>query len=207
MPESQPAPGPGRVHLETDRLILRHFTSADLDDLCELNSDPEVMFFINGGRPISRAENEQVYLRNYLRFHERNDGYGFFVAIEKASGAFLGWFHFRPHEGTPRGEPELGYRLKRAAWGKGYATEGSRALIDNGFQELGIRRVVASTMVVNIGSRRVMEKSGLRLVRTFFQEWPDKIPGDEHGDVEYALDREQWQQDRAAASNGRPSPA
>lgn len=187
-----------RVFLETERLILHQFTEDDLDNLCELNSDPDVMFFINGGRPITRAENEEQFLASYLRYHQRGDGYGFYAAIERATGEFLGWFHFRPHEGAPQDEPELGYRLMKSAWGKGYGTEGAKAVIHKGFTELGVRRVVASTMVVNVGSRRVMEKSGLRLVRTFFQEWPDKIPGDELGDVEYALDREQWEQDEAA---------
>jgi RimJ/RimL family protein N-acetyltransferase len=55
---------------------------------------------------------------------------------------------------------ELGYRLRRQAWGRGYATEGSRALIRNGFTELGVRRVFATTMAVNLGSRRVLEKAG-----------------------------------------------
>jgi len=185
------------VFLETDRLILRRFTVDDLDNLCDLNSDPEVVFFINGGRPISRANNEQ-HLARILAYNQRANGYGFCAAIEKATGEFLGWFHFLPHEGSPPDEPELGYRLKKSAWGKGFGTEGSRALIHKGFAALGARRVVASTMAVNIGSRRVMEKSGLRFARTFFQEWPDKIPGDELGDVEYALDRDQWEQDEAA---------
>ena len=186
------------VFLETDRLILRRFTERDLDNLCDLNSDPEVLFFINGGRPISRAENEQQFLASYLRYHQRPDGFGFYAAIEKSTGAFLGWFHFRPHEGAPPDEPELGYRLKKSAWGNGYGTEGARALIRKGFTEQGVRRVVATTMTVNVASRRVMEKSGLRLVRTFIQEWPDKIPGDELGDVEYAITREEWEQDEAA---------
>jgi RimJ/RimL family protein N-acetyltransferase len=56
-----------------------------------------------------------------------------------------------------------------------------------------VERVVAETMVVNTASRRVMEKAGLTLVRTFHQEWPDRIPGDEHGDVEYALTRADWE--------------
>ena len=185
------------VLLETDRLILRRFTEDDVDNLVDLNSDPEVVFYINGGRPIPRTEIERD-LSHFLAYHERPDGYGFYAAIEKATGEFLGWFHFRPHEGSPPDEPELGYRLKKSAWGKGFGTEGSRALIHKGFTEQGARRVVASTMVVNVGSRRVMEKSGLRYVRTFFQEWPDKIPGDEQGDVEYALTREQWEQDDAA---------
>jgi RimJ/RimL family protein N-acetyltransferase len=186
------------VFLETERLILRRFTEDDLDNLCDLNSDPDVMFFVNGGRPISRTENEQQFLASYLRHYQRHEGFGFYAAIEKSSGEFLGWFHFWPHEGAPPDEPELGYRLKKSAWGKGYGTEGARALIHKGFAEQGVRRVVASTMVVNVGSRRVMEKSGLRLVRTFFQEWPDTIPGDELGDVEYALTREQWEQDETA---------
>jgi RimJ/RimL family protein N-acetyltransferase len=53
-------------------------------------------------------------------------------------------------------------------------------------------------MTVNIASRRVMEKAGLQFVRTFFQEWPDSIEGDELGDVEYALDRETWERQEAA---------
>jgi RimJ/RimL family protein N-acetyltransferase len=52
--------------------------------------------------------------------------------------------------------------------------------------------VYATTMAVNLGSRRVMEKAGMRLVRLFYGEWPDRIPGDEHGDVEYAITCEDW---------------
>ena len=91
-------------------------------------------------------------------------------------------------------EPELGYRLRAASWGRGYATEGSRALVERAFRELRAERVTAETMAVNIASRRVLEKAGLRHVRTFHQEWPDEIEGSEHGDVEYALTREQWEQ-------------
>ena len=71
-------------------------------------------------------------------------------------------------ERTRPDEPELGYRLP-AAWGKGYASEGSRALVEKGFAELGVQRVFATTMAVNIGSRRVMEKAGLKFVRTSFR--------------------------------------
>jgi RimJ/RimL family protein N-acetyltransferase len=186
-----------RVLLETERLILRQFTADDLDALVELNSDPEVTFFINGGRPIPRDELESDYLPAYLAYHEKNPDVGFFVAQEKASGEFVGWFHFRAPPDKPADEPELGYRLRRSAWGKGYATEGSKALVDKGFRDLGVSRVTAETMVVNSRSRRVMEKVGMRQVRIFFAEWPDRIPGDEHGDVEYAITREEWEQARA----------
>ena len=180
------------VFLETDRLTLRQFTNDDVDLLVELDSDPDVMFRITGGRPTPREEIETEVLPAFLGYYERFAGYGFWAAIERTTGEFVGWFHFRPNTGHPADEPELGYRLRRSAWGKGYATEGSRALIDVGFREHGVRRVVAETMLVHDASRRVMEKAGMREVRRFHQDWPDSIPGDEHGDVEYAITREEW---------------
>jgi RimJ/RimL family protein N-acetyltransferase len=182
-----------QIFLETDRLILRRFTEDDVDLLIELDSDPEVMKYITGGRPTPREEIEGDVLPAFLSYYDRFAGYGFWAAVEKSTGTFLGWFHLRPPKGGAADEPELGYRLRRSAWSKGYATEGSLALIRKAFDELGARRVFASTMVVNTASRRVMEKAGLRYVRTFHQEWPDPIPGDEHGDVEYALDQADWE--------------
>jgi len=181
------------LFLETERLRLRRFTDDDVENLVELDGDPAVMKFINGGRPTPRAEIEDEVLPAFLGYYERFEGYGFWAVVEKSTGRFLGWFHFRPAKGAPPGEIELGYRLRRSAWGKGYATEGSRALIEKGFVELGVERVVAETMVVNVASRRVMEKAGLRLVRTFHQPWPDYIEGQEEGDVEYALLRSEWE--------------
>jgi len=185
------------IHLETERLILRRFTTDDVDNLVELDGDPDVMLYINGGRVTPREEIETDYLPAFLAYYERGSAYGFWAVVEKSTGDFLGWFHFRPGEGRPDDEPELGYRLRKSAWGKGYAAEGSIALIDRGFTELDVRRVVAWTMVVNTASRRVMEKAGMRLIRTFHQVWPDRIPGDEQGDVEYAITREEWEQQRA----------
>ena len=183
-----------QVFLETERLVLRRFTEHDVDALVELDSDPAVMRYINGGRPTPRCEIETDVLPTFLAYYERFAGYGFWAAVEKSTGRFVGWFHFRPAKAAQPDEVELGYRLRRSAWGKGYATEGSRALIRKGFEELGVQRVVASTMVVNVASRRVMEKAGLRFVRTFHQPWPDYIEGEEEGDVEYALLRSEWEQ-------------
>ncbi|MEX1171719.1 MAG: GNAT family N-acetyltransferase [Chloroflexota bacterium] len=180
------------VYLETERQILRRFTSDDLDDLVALDADPAVMRYINGGRPTPRDEMRDDYLPHWLRYYERGEAWGFWATIERETGAFLGWFHLRPQKEDPPDEPELGYRLIREAWGRGYATEGSRALIRKAFQELGARRVYATTMVVNESSWRVMEKSGLRYVRTFRADWPDRIEGEEHGDVEYAITRDEW---------------
>jgi RimJ/RimL family protein N-acetyltransferase len=186
------------VFLETDRLVLRQFTLADVDNLVELDSDPEVMRFVTGGRPTPRDEIVTDYLPAFLSYYDRFAGYGFWAAIEKATGDFLGWFHFRPPEGAAAGDVELGYRLRRSAWGQGYSTEGSRALIRKGFTELGVQRVLAETMAVHAASRRVMEKAGLSLTRSFRQPWPYPMDGDEHGGVEYALTKADWERQEAA---------
>jgi RimJ/RimL family protein N-acetyltransferase len=182
-----------RPYLETERLVLRRFTGSDADHLVDLDGDPEVMSYLTGGRPTPRETVVSEVLPRFLDWHHRCDEYGYFAAIERGSGDFLGWFAFRPRPQDPPGRVELGYRLRRAAWGRGYATEGSLALIRKGFTEFEVRQVYALTMAVNTRSRRVMEKVGLRYVRTFHQRWDEPLPGSEHGEVEYALDRHEWQ--------------
>ncbi|MFI8997205.1 GNAT family N-acetyltransferase [Streptomyces sp. NPDC053542] len=171
------------VLLETERLRLRAFTGADLDNLRELHGDPEVMRFLDRGHPAP-----ELLAGRYAH----PAAFGYWAAEERTTAAFLGWFEFRPVRDGRTDEVELGYRLRRAAWGKGYATEGARALVHRGFTELGVARVVATTMAVNAGSRRVLEKCGLRYVRTFHEEWADPLPGAEHGDVAYALTAAEW---------------
>ncbi|WP_435175083.1 GNAT family N-acetyltransferase [Actinacidiphila sp. bgisy145] len=181
--------------LDTARMTLRRFTEADAGDLAALHGHPDVMRYIGDGRPVPRSVVVGRQLPRMLReYGEPPRGHGCFAAVRRRSGAFLGWFSLRPatSAGLSGGGTELGYRLLPSAWGLGYATEGARALVHHAFAELGADRIVATTMTVNTASRRVMEKAGLCLVRTFFEEWPDPIAGAEHGDVEYALARERW---------------
>jgi len=142
---------------------------------------------------------EGEVLPRILHYYARFEGFGRWAAIERSTGAFLGWFELRPAEGARPDDVELGYRLRKSAWGKGYATEGSRALIDKDFAELGVQRVWAQTMAVNAASRRVMEKSGLKLVRAFHLSWDDTIDGAELGEVEYALHKGDWERAGAGA--------
>jgi RimJ/RimL family protein N-acetyltransferase len=181
-----------RVLVETARLSLCAFDGGDVDLLVELDSDPAVMRYITGGRTTPRAEIEDDFLPAFLAYYDRFDGYGFWAAFEKETQEFVGWFHLRPAPGAPDDEPELGYRLRRSAWGRGLATEGARALIDIAFSRLGARLVVAETMAVNTASRRVMENAGMTMIREFHQEWPYRIEGEELGDVEYAITRSAW---------------
>lgn len=180
------------VFVETERLRLRHFTDSDADLLVSLDADPAVMQFITGGVATSRAEIEQEVLPAFLSHYRRWSQLGFWAIEEKSSGDFVGWFHLRPGSEHSPQEPELGFRLRREFWGRGYAVEGSLALIDQSFGHSDTQRILAETMAVHTGSRRVMEKCGMTLVRTFNADWPYPIPGDEMGDVEYAITRQEW---------------
>jgi RimJ/RimL family protein N-acetyltransferase len=179
------------IVMHTDRLTLRQLTEADVDNLFDLNSDPEVMRYLTGGMPTPYAKVRDEYIPFLVASYERLGGLGTWAAESRSGGEFLGWFHLRPGPGN---SADLGYRLRRAAWGNGYATEGSRALIRKAFTEHGADRVYAHTMTANAASRRVMEKCGLTLVRTTPYDGPDVIEGSEHGEVEYELTRLHWQQ-------------
>ncbi|MGH3203371.1 MAG: GNAT family N-acetyltransferase [Streptosporangiaceae bacterium] len=188
------------IILETPRLTVRQFTEDDVDNLFELNSDPEVMRYLTGGRPTPREVIRDQIIPFHLGVYDRLDRLGTWAAESIATGEFLGWFHFRPGPDGDITNVDLGYRLRRSEWNKGYATEGSRALIRMGFTGLGVERVFAHTMTVNIGSRRVMEKCGLTLVRTTPYEGADAIEGAEHGEVEYALTKTEWESRTAAVT-------
>jgi RimJ/RimL family protein N-acetyltransferase len=183
--------------LETDRLTLRRFTSDDVDHIVALDADPVVMRYLTNGVPTPRPVVEEQ-LRTFIQQYDEWPGLGRWAAIERATGAFVGWFALDPtgaQPGPDAGDPtvaELGYRLAQSVWRRGYGTEGARALVSHGFTELGLIRVWAQTMAVNTASRRVMENAGLRYTRTFHLEFDDPIPGTELGEVEYAITRHGW---------------
>jgi RimJ/RimL family protein N-acetyltransferase len=190
------------IILETPRLVLRQFTENDVDNLFDLNGDPEVMRYLTGGRPTPREEIRDQIIPFHLAVYDRLDRLGTWAAEARATGEFLGWFHFRPGPDADLANIDLGYRLRRSAWMKGYATEGSRALIETGFTELGVERVFAHTMTLNAASRRVLEKCGLTLVRTIPYDGPFEIEGAEHGEVEYAITKPEW----GTQKTGNPRP-
>ena len=143
----------------------------------------------------------------HLGVYGRLDRLGTWAAESTATGEFLAGSTSALATSGISANIDLGYRLRRSAWHKGYATEGSRALIDRGFTDLGVERVFAHTMTVNAASRHVLEKCGLTLVRTFPYEWPFEIEGSEHGEVEYALTKPEWENARGGryALKGPPT--
>jgi RimJ/RimL family protein N-acetyltransferase len=185
--------GPVQIVLETERMVLRRFTEADAGPLAALYGDPRVMRFITV-QPPSPAEVESRILPAYLReYRELAAGLGSFAAVEKETGEMAGRFSLKPANSYGlAGGTELGYRLYPAFWGRGLATEGARALIGLAFERLLLDRVVATTMADNAGSRRVLEKCGMRRVRTFHYPDADLMPGAEHGDFIYELTPGDW---------------
>lgn len=161
--------------LLTDRLELLPIAEAHVRLVAQLDGDPAVKRYIDGGKPSTLVEAEEFVA---LSVGHR------WVAFTIEEPAFVGWFGLVP---GPTDQRELGYRLATAHWNRGLATEGATALRDHAFGDLNVRRLWAQTMTVNAASRRVLEKVGFVLVRQFFQEWPDEIEGSEHGDVEYEL--------------------
>ncbi|WP_331768259.1 GNAT family N-acetyltransferase [Embleya sp. NBC_00896] len=188
--------------LETPRLVLRAFTESDVDHLVELDSDPAVMRFINGGRPTPRERVRGRVMPQLLHDFACLGTRGFWAAEERSSGRFLGWFEYLPLAEDSAEVVELGYRLRRDAWGVGYATEGSRALVHKGFTDFDVQRVTANTMTVNTASRSVMAKVGLTFTRTYFGNWSNAIEGSEHGEVEYTLTRSDWTRQRKTETDG-----
>ena len=200
------------VLLTTERLELSRFTAADVDHLVALDSDPEVMRFLTGGVPTPRAFIEERVLPRFLRYDGPRAELGYWAARDRATGAFLGWFGFRRADGRGPGDVELGYRLRRAVWGRGYATEGVRALLEIGFTRLGVERVLATTYEANVASRRVLDRTGFRLVRRFRMR-PERLGGTFDGsaqdlwdgeDLEFAVERAGWCAERGLYSGHHP---
>jgi RimJ/RimL family protein N-acetyltransferase len=151
-----PDPGPPA---STARLALRPFTADDVDALFELDSDPRVMRFINGGTPGTR-EGAELAIGRILRRYAEHPGTGVWHVTRKDDGRFAGWISLKHAGDSP--DIEVGYRLMHHAWGQGFATELARAMLRRGFDDLGLERIIGVTDGGNVASQRVLAKIGMR---------------------------------------------
>ncbi len=166
---------------------------ADADLLFALDRDPEVMRHISKGAPTPREAIEQKILPGWLDFYRHPRPHGFWAIEWLSSGQFVGWVHLRPDR-ISAPELELGYRLARAVWGQGIASECARAVIDMAFAEQICEFISARTLEKNLGSQRVMQKCGLSFCEEFSYSL-DLLPGwseDERRAVKYGLSRQAW---------------
>jgi RimJ/RimL family protein N-acetyltransferase len=146
--------------LRTPRLALRRFTAdpADFEHYAALYADPEVAIHVGGVQ--SREAAEKAYAERILDYYPRHPGLGIWATFERASGEFVG-LHLLNHI---RGETflQVGYTLRRSAWGRGYATEMAREVMRYGFRTLGLPCIQAITNLDNTASQRVLSKLGMR---------------------------------------------
>lgn len=147
------------IRIETERLILRPWEERDRDLFHEINSDAEVMAFF----PFRRSRKQSDEFFDTLRHDQRERL--IFPAIElRATGECIGFCGLHEGDITPHFPPgtiEIGWRLVRRAWGKGYATEGARAALDNGFARLRLPEIVSFAVHDNHRSTAVMQRLGM----------------------------------------------
>jgi len=147
--------------IETDRLLIRAFEAADIDSMVDIYGDPEVMRHIYFG-VLDRAGTAAL-LEEY-RSAQEESGLSTWAVVEKGSGTVVGDVGFGLY--APTGEPELGYTLAAAVWGRGYALEAARACISAALAHLPPGRLVAKVEPDNERSLRLAERLGMRAVET-----------------------------------------
>ena len=176
--------------VETDRLVLRPFTVDDVDDLAAVFAVEAVWRFPHG-RGWSRAETAAFLDRTFERYER--DGVGLWAAVPKSHGRLIGFVGLSVPYFLPEVLPavEVGWRLHPDWWGQGLATEGGRASVRYGFDELGLDRLVSIYDPRNVASGRVMDHLGFTL---------ERITADSNGTTLHVreLQRSDWEDLRCA---------
>lgn len=181
---------PKHIEFDTERLRLRQWCAADREPFAALNADPKVMEFYPS--PLNRTESDAMANRCRALIAER--GWGFWAVETKRNNEFIGFvgLHIPAPELPFSPCVEIGWRLAAKHWGKGFATEAARGALRVGFGQLGLPEIVSFTSVINIRSRAVMQKLGMRETEETFEH--PNIPGGSvlHKHCLYRLSRGQW---------------
>jgi len=192
------------VFLETERLLLRAWQDEDIAPFAEMCADPQVMRYFP--EPLTREKSE--YLVSRCREKQEKDRFCIAPVEVKANGEFLGFVGLnRPSYDAPLPfDPcvEIGWRLKRSAWGQGYASEAAREWLRFGFETIGLDEIVAFTIPENIPSQKVMQRIGMtRDVDGDFlhPNLPADHPIAPH--VLYRLKKEDWSAEQQRPAGGR----
>jgi RimJ/RimL family protein N-acetyltransferase len=152
---------PGLVSMRTKRLLLSSWTEADWLLLKPIATDPEVMRYISEGQIWPDDRIQEFVQRQITCLHERD--YCMWKLTEPDTGQMIGFCGLQPLPNAD--EIEIGWWLARSHWGRGLATEAARAALRDGFERVGLERIVAVAHPDNRASRHVMEKLGMRYER------------------------------------------
>jgi RimJ/RimL family protein N-acetyltransferase len=158
----------------------------DVDDVVALNAENEVMRYLDHGRPMTAARVLAEEMPRLMAHNRRADRLGSWVARDRGTGNFLGWFMITPID-QPLRTVELAYRLRRRAWAQGYEIEGMLRMIEIA-RAAQMSTLIATMMAADVASRRLMEKAGLHLVQTLVNETAGPTATAARRKVDYALD-------------------
>ena len=181
----------GEAVLETERLVLRQIRADDLDPHMALLNTPAVMRHLGGvqSRAVIAAKHEAS------RASFATEGFGFMLAEERASGEIVAHCGLRrvAHPLAPNPQDhEIGWLVREDRWRMGYAHEAMRAVVDWGFAEHRVPRLVALTCLANVGSWQLMEKLGME--RRADLDFDDPALGPEERPlIQYAITAKQWE--------------
>lgn len=151
-----------KVFVETERLLLREMVQEDAADFFAMDADPMVHLYL-GNNPVKDIEQTKSIIE-FVRKQYQENGIGRWTLIEKETGAYIGWGGLKLLTEATNGHVnilDVGYRLNRNFWNKGYATESAKASIHYGFEVLKANSIYASAHQENKASLRALEKSGL----------------------------------------------
>lgn len=157
-----------KIFAETERLILRELMPCDDAGMFELDSDPEVHLYL-GNKPVTSIEQSREAIA-FIRSQYIENGIGRWAVIEKATGNFMGWSGLKLITTEINGHTmfhDIGYRLIKKYWGKGYATESAIAALNYGFNELNLTEIYGMADVDNKGSNNILKKIGLSFIEVF----------------------------------------
>ncbi len=165
-----------KIFAETERLILRELVAADEEGLFAVDSDPDVNTYL-GNNPVKNIQQTKDIIQ-FIRNQYIENGIGRWAMIEKNTHNFIGWTGLKLVKELTNNHNnyyDLGYRLNKNYWGKGFATEAAKASVDYGINQLNLKDIYAIADMNNIASKKVLEKVGLKFIETF------NLEGTPHG--------------------------
>jgi len=174
-----------KIHFETQDLLVRDFEVTDVQNIYDLDSDPEIHEFL-GKKPMKTIEEARQVI-NSIRNQYVKNGTGRWAIIDKKTNEFIGWTGLK-YETVLRKEfsyYDLGYRIKKKYWGQGIGTKTATESLKYGFQKLDLEEICAAAETNHVASNKILEKIGLKLTETFIYE------GVNHN--WYKIDKKEWQ--------------
>ena len=156
-----------KIHIQTERLIIREIEESDATGMFTLDSDPDVHEFL-GKKPIKTIEEAKQSIEHIRKQYKAN-GIGRWAIIDKETGDFIGWTGLKYEQGLREDFDyyDLGYRLRKEYWVKKIATETAIASLKYGFEKMNLKEIGAAADINHIASNKILTKIGMKFIDKF----------------------------------------